>query len=618
MLRFLVFFWVFSLMLVYEADSRRISLSRGLSRMGSNFLKRNKDASGVLNTAATASSVYVGGTGIWWRSGIIASINQLEQGKKEEAMETLNIAIATLTVFDTTQATVQPIASELIHQLVKHKGQFPETVKGLTNYNKALAERTIAGSADDADDIIDSANSFRKQIGNYFDTEVTAFMKNTQGYDDLVKSLNNAKKWAKAATWLDTLSGPLFDVANVAFCGWQLYNAIWDEDSPPDVRALNIASASLGVASGAVGVVSFVAGALATAGSTLAAFAGPVGALIGCVLGLASIIIDLINSSNPAGTIKEHLETIQALREGSLQYLENDVNLTQAMASKFNRNVGFDTVYQVNQGNLIMAMRTDAYKTIRGADSDSNVAFNIKSTPADEDGYLAMGKKRIFDKSKYANLLWSPEGTVPLGYDFYGKVVKPDGKGVTVFATTAMVAEQFWIRGIHVDTRLENDEAAPDNVIIGELSGLMESASNIRVYTGAGDDLLQVTGVTCNRWTKGGFQAELGSGVNTLSFQGMNPDRKKFPESPSNQDRYKIFAGITYSMHTDWGSLYFKLKESESSNEIKKFGIGEIKDVNVLYGKKTLLYFMVIDITLIRFSLLRWRRLNKGTNITEH
>ena len=67
-------------------------------------------------------------------------------------------------------------------------------------------------------------------------------------------------------------------------------------------------------------MTAFVVGALATAGSTLAAVAGP-GAIIGCVLSLASIIIDLINSENPYGTIKNHLETIQKLKEGSLKYL---------------------------------------------------------------------------------------------------------------------------------------------------------------------------------------------------------------------------------------------------------------------------------------------------------
>ena len=43
------------------------------------------------------------------------------------------------------------------------------------------------GSADDEDDIIDNAKTLKKNIGEFSDTEVTAFFKNTQGYDDLVK-----------------------------------------------------------------------------------------------------------------------------------------------------------------------------------------------------------------------------------------------------------------------------------------------------------------------------------------------------------------------------------------------------------------------------------------------
>ena len=56
----------------------------------------------------------------------------------------------------------------------------------------------IGGNASDVDDIIDNAKALRKRIGIFFDNEVTSFLKNTQGYDDLVTSLNNAKRWAKA------------------------------------------------------------------------------------------------------------------------------------------------------------------------------------------------------------------------------------------------------------------------------------------------------------------------------------------------------------------------------------------------------------------------------------
>lgn len=53
-----------------------------------------------------------------------------------------------------------------------------------------------------------------------------------------------------------------------------------------------------------------------------------------------------------------------------------------------------------------------------------------------------MGMKRLFDKSNYgSNFFFHPKGIVPLGYDFYGKVTNPNGKGVTVIDKTAMVAE---------------------------------------------------------------------------------------------------------------------------------------------------------------------------------
>ena len=102
--------------------------------------------------------------------------------------------------------------------MVRHKG-FHQTVAGFKEYNNEVTQAVVGGSADDVDDIIDSSKILRKKIANVFDNEVTSFMKNTQGYDDLAKSLNNAKKWAKGLTWFDTISGPFFDAANVAFCG---------------------------------------------------------------------------------------------------------------------------------------------------------------------------------------------------------------------------------------------------------------------------------------------------------------------------------------------------------------------------------------------------------------
>ena len=590
----LVLCTVLSLFYLPEIDSLRAGASwaRGLKKIQDNILNL-ADPIRMLSTGSSLTSVYVGGTGIWWRSGVIGSISQMEQGEKEKAMETLNIAIATLAVFDTTQATVSPIASGLIDQLVKHKGKFPQTISGFKEYNKVVAERVVSGNADDVDDIIDSAKVLKRKIGEFFDNEVTTFMKNTQGYDDLVTSLKNAKRWAKALKWADTISGPLFDAANVAFCGWQLHNAINDEDSPPEVKSLNIASASLGVASGAVGVTAFVVGALATAGSTLAAVAGPVGAIIGCLLSLAAIIVDLINSVNPYGTIKDHLETIQKLKEGSLLYLQNQVNITHQVTPAFKQNTGFDTIYEINQGNLIQGMRTESVQHISGVDDDPNIMFKATISPGQENGYLTMGKNRMFDKSEYGNIIFRPKGIVPIGYDFYGNITKPNGKGMTVVANTAMVAELFWIRGVNIDTRVANDEEErnPDNVVIGEMTGLAYSDHSIRVDTGAGDDLLQVTGVPCNYKTyhQNCFWGTLGTGINTLSFQGMNTKRLEFPTGRTGRAP-KILVGIKYDMRSTGmvpsSEIYLRLKDSPVTerSQLHEYRIGYVTGVNVFHG----------------------------------
>ena len=159
---------------------------------------------------------------------------------------------------------------------------------------------------------------------------------------------------------------------------------------------MNIASASIGVASGAVGVTAFVVGALATAGSTLAAVAGPIGAIIGCVLSLASIIIDLINSENPYGTIKNHLETIQKLKEGSLKYLQNQVNTTHQVTPVLKYNTGFDTIYEINQGNLIQGMRGESVEHISGVDDDPNIIFDGKNKSRSREWLSDKGKEKDF------------------------------------------------------------------------------------------------------------------------------------------------------------------------------------------------------------------------------
>ena len=237
-------------------------------------------------------------------------------------------------------------------------------------------------------------------------------------------------------------------------------------------------------------------------------------------------------------------------------------------------------------------MRNDQSERIWGFEDRGDLVFNASMKPGKENGYLTMGKKRMFDKSNYgSNFFFQPEGIVELGYDYYGNVTNPEGKGVTVVANTAMVAEQFSIRGVRIDTEVENDEEQknPDNVVFGEYAGLAWAGYN-KFYTGAGDDLVQVTGIPCSGWNC--FTGTLDEGINTLSFQGMNP--KIFTFTPVTSSKHstaspKIFVGVKFDMRQRImdkdTQLHLRMKDSESEySPVKEKHIGNIFGVNVFHG----------------------------------
>ena len=127
----------------------------------------------------------------------------------------------------------------------------------------------------------------------------------------------------------------------------------------------------------------------------------------------------------------------------------------------------------------------------------------------------------------------------------------------------------------------------PDNVVIGEMTGLALSGHSIRVYTGAGDDLLQVTGLLCNLWTyhENCFWGILGTGVNTLSFQGLDQNRVEFP---TGNTRPKVFVGVKYDMRetgmVQSSEIYLRIKESDESVEVEDYKIGYVTGVSVFHG----------------------------------
>ena len=123
------------------------------------------------------------------------------------------------------------------------------------------------------------------------------------------------------------------------------------------------------------------------------------------------------------------------------------------------------------------------------------------------------------------------------------------------------------------------------------MTGLAYSDHSIRVDTGAGDDLLQVTGVPCNYYNyhQNCFWGTLGTGINTLSFQGMNTKRLEFPTGRTGRAP-KILVGIKYDMRSTGmvpsSEIYLRLKDSPVTerSQLHEYRIGYVTGVNVFHG----------------------------------
>eukprot|EP00795_Rhopilema_esculentum_P015537 gene15537-6800_t len=355
------------------------------------------------------------------------------RGEVEEAMETFNLAIATLAVWDFGQGIALPIADKLVNKIIlKYRNDFRNTLQAFENLRdimKTNVLESISGSSSDA--LKGKLFDAKGRIGAAFQTDVTSGMskfKSTQIYADLVTDLKGVKLWAKAAKWADVFAGPLFDAANVAVSAWQLVEAIKEND------AVEIASNALGMASGIVGLASFAVAALATAGTTIAAVAGPVGAIVGAILGIASVLVEVIASLNPYKQIEQDIQLIRDLTTNSKKLLYVDEEKLKEMVPS-QSNFTFSWIYEMNQGL--------ALEYVKGRDEENCVPVKFRREPAprEVDGYLVVGKNKIFDKGRYpGNLFWNPQGLVNLGYDFYGKKMKEKFNGATVIAGTSLVA----------------------------------------------------------------------------------------------------------------------------------------------------------------------------------
>ncbi len=563
-------------------------MSRSLNGIGSRFARRGAQyiEDFELEDVASLAGYNFAALGTYWRSNTLAGFSQMKRGEMQEAMETFNLAVSTLAVWDLGQGIAYPIADKLINKIVlRYQDDFRRTLSSFERYRNLMKTDVL----DDATKLTDSnvlkgklldaktdiSRSFQSDVLDGIETR----FKNTQIYGDLVTDLKGVKTWAKAAKWADVFAGPLFDAATVAVSAWQLAEAIKNNDP------YAIASSSLGLASGLAGITGFAVAALATAGSTLAAVAGPVGAIIGAILGITAIIVEIIASLNPYIQIDKDIKMLNQLRDASKKYLDADAQNLQKLVPT-QANVSFSWVYELNQGHLIDIV------TGRAEEHQQPVVFRLDKTGKTEGSYLIVGEKKQFDKSKYPkNLFWNPQGIIDLGYDFYGKKVTPEFQGATVIGSTELVnGKGAELRGMDIKTFVDPNDNHPDSVVIGDMYDLA-LWNNIEVKTGGGNDVIVINGLIGKpghkdypghakyNWgyankidiktTAGGSEAEKKRESNILSFEGM---------STKDTHDYGI-TGVHYRMRG--GSLYY-LSNKEGSP--KEYLFGTIEGIKMFIG----------------------------------
>lgn len=336
-----------ALALVACGDAAGIGNALKLSRIGKTFGRLTMSTRGLERSAEMAGYTF-GIVGAYWRSNTLAAYAQMSRGEIQEAMETIQLAIATLTVWDLGQGIAYPVVHKLVDRIVKNKQLFANTIQAYDDYRNIMKTGVLddATQAATPDALKAKLLQKKRNIGNAFQTDVTKILQKSQLYTDLVTDLRGVKNVIKAVKWADVILGPLFDAATVGVSAWQLAEAIKNEDPSA------IAASSLSLASGLAGITGFVVSALATTGSTLAAVAGPVGALVGAILGLAAIMVEIFTALNPYRQIESHVKMIRDLTDRSKKLLDRNIQDLPSLVPQRDH-FEFSWVYEVNQGLMI-------------------------------------------------------------------------------------------------------------------------------------------------------------------------------------------------------------------------------------------------------------------------
>ena len=504
-------------------------------------------------------------TGTYSRSSTVAALSLLEQGKLEEATESLVQTALTLSLLDVGGGAISPITEEIV-KYITTKSEFTTTREAVAYYNRILKSEIskTATQGMNKQTIRNAKEALKNNLKN--DVAKFALVSKVQ------KAFTKATKWFGKASLVDVF-GPLTDTVTIGLNIWGLDIAIRDGNKA------GIAEASLSIAAGVIGLSTFFA----------AVSGGPVGAIAGAILRVVATLVELFAGppydKAAVEAYRARLRELRNLRDACVSQIDKRMEFLENVGSPFsdvyvNNQASSMTNVELGELQLVDSYMIQSYRQeVPYQNSMYHRGFmgnftRYMSSEAKEEmrngSYVCIGKYRgivsPYIPPASSSTDWS-KTTGFTGFDFYGKYRKNTTYGgVHVFINSEFISQEE-LNGINIDTflNLESDadqEQTPQNdvISISDYKKLRKD-NKINIRTGFGSDCLNINGMIgeLHQDNENSLSCDMvGHGWNILSFKGMSRDRDdiKGVFFDTKHEVLKYFHGDNRKTHT-LGKVFF-------------------------------------------------------------
>ena len=509
----------------------------------------------AIGYAAKAISPENGGA-LSGKSSIIAALSKVLDGKHGEAQRGLYDAVATLTNFILQDRFLYMIGQDAI-DFISTKKEFKQTREAIANYNYAMFSAIFKEPGDRSKrDILKDMDRAMFYIPKAFSDELFKLSSTSLA----MKHLKKLNTWVRRHDLVHLLEFA-FDVIALRTNLKLLKEAIKEHEDE------KIVASCLGICAGMIGLKNFVSAI--TSQIQILDVKGPI---VGGILNLAITLVK-IHENRKMQTKEQHSNAtymseslIEDLGEASKRQLDK---ITSHIS---NQELILNDIYVANKGVIpkwALINEKDKRPLEFGAFENEGAGNSPLYRKEDSsDLFLVAGRARRITKAE------QPKGdkeTNIIGFDFYGTFAKGyPYKGSTIIVSTDGIhTPDYRLNGFRINTCLQKPWFHPnDHLLLTDMSNL-DRGERIEVHMGKGDDVLIINGMF-GEFTDESVKNEsildidLGTGVNTLSFEGMKKKRKDikgvFFDRKDNKISY--FHGTNAKLHT----------------------IGTIKSVHVLIG----------------------------------